>query len=109
MKYNHKDKFLFLFLLWYLKKKSSYGYLLVDEISKSINSNKSSNIYLALSKMEKLGLITCQEEEVDNRVRKLYTTSKKGSTFLDETKKKKVIGKMREFFMFLQISRKIYQ
>jgi DNA-binding PadR family transcriptional regulator len=89
---------IYLFLLWLIKKKPSYGYEIIKILQEeSIRSGHpplgANRIYPILKKMEKIGWI---EKSKEKERKKLYKITPKGIELL-ESEKKKFRGLIGEF------------
>ncbi len=96
------DRFLALFLIWYLKHSPAHGYNLISEVRDiGFSPRRQSTVYLLLSKLEKSGAIKGRDVRVGKRLRRFYKTTSKGSCILQDVKDKKIKGKLREFMEFI--------
>jgi len=95
---NMGDKLLALFLVWRLRKEPMYGYSLIKEMSDiGLSPHRQSTIYAILSKLEKLGLIKGESRQAGKRIRKMFTTTAKGTELFENVKSRRMKGVMREF------------
>lgn len=98
----HKAPVLTMFFLWRLHSKPSHGYSLIEDMRHiGIVQCKPSTIYALLSKLEKDGLVKGRFDQTGEHLRKLYQTTPKGWSLLQEAKKRKIKGLWREFVSFL--------
>jgi PadR family transcriptional regulator, regulatory protein PadR len=97
-----KAKFLSVFLLWRLLRGPVYAYSLRDEIGKiAIHTYQPSTLYAVLSGLEKSGLVEGRSEEVNGRVRRMYSITAKGREVLDARKRENIRGPFREFMKYM--------
>ncbi|MCX6773941.1 MAG: PadR family transcriptional regulator [Candidatus Micrarchaeota archaeon] len=92
------DRFLALFLIWRLKREPMYGYSIANEISDiGLSPHRQSTVYLILSRLEKLGMIKGRNKQVGKRMRKMYTSTAKGTKLFEDVRKRRMKGILREF------------
>ncbi|MFA5108477.1 MAG: PadR family transcriptional regulator [Candidatus Micrarchaeia archaeon] len=91
--------FLGLYFIWRLSKSPAHGYSLVEEVRTNtpFKHIKMSTVYLVLSKLETSGLVKSARKAVGMRVRKIYTTTKKGRELFESKRGKHMHGPIREF------------
>ncbi len=74
-------------LLKLLSEKDMYGYEMIETLgsrSENVFSLKAGTLYPLLHGMEDKGLLTCYEQEVQGKLRKYYSITKKGRKELKE-------------------------
>jgi DNA-binding PadR family transcriptional regulator len=77
-----------LFLLWFISKKPSHGYELINKMKEDKEFEKvgSAHVYPFLRKLSNMGLIKAKEESTGKRIRKLYTITPTGKKKLKQLK-----------------------
>lgn len=79
-----KKGFLELLVLASLKYEDSYGYIIVQEVSKVIDISEST-LYPILKRLEQQGLVSTYQTTFNSRIRKYYSITKQGLLKLRET------------------------
>ena len=82
-----------------LSSGDSYGYKLIDDISKYIEVSEST-LYPILRRLEEQEFLTVYKEEHNNRLRKYYKLSTSGKKRLKELIKE--VSKVREIIKFIE-------
>lgn len=71
-----------------LRKSDSYGYQMIRDISEYIDISEST-LYPILRRLESAGKVTSYNTEYNNRIRKYFHLTDKGSKMLSEFRKDK--------------------
>ena len=95
--------FLGLYFIWRLSKSPAHGYSLAEEVRTNtpFKHIKMSTVYSVLSKLELHGLVKSTRKEIGARVRRLYSTTKKGRELFNSKRGKHMHGPIREFMIEL--------
>ncbi len=80
--------FIQIHILHHAKKKPIYGVWMIEELEEHGYKISPGTLYPLLNKMEKEELLLKEEKNINGKIRKYYTTTKKGLCILEEAKKK---------------------
>ncbi len=75
-------------ILHHAKKEPVYGSFMIEELKSHGYEISPGTLYPIFHNLEKAELLTVESQTVDGKVRKYYSTTKKGETVLVEAKKK---------------------
>lgn len=80
--------FIHIHILHHAKEQPIYGVWMVEELKEHGYDISSGTLYPILHSMESDGLLIREDHNVDGKIRKYYTTTKKGNRILNEARKK---------------------
>jgi PadR family transcriptional regulator, regulatory protein PadR len=80
--------FIHIHILHHAKEHPIYGAWMVDELKEHGYNISSGTLYPILHSMETDGLLSKEEQNVEGKIRKYYTTTEKGVHVLEEAREK---------------------
>ncbi|RTR35794.1 PadR family transcriptional regulator [Robertmurraya yapensis] len=80
--------FIQIHILHHAKVHPIYGVWMLEELTEHGYQISAGTLYPILHSMENDGLLIKEERNVDGKIRKYYTATKKGNFILDEARKK---------------------
>jgi PadR family transcriptional regulator PadR len=80
--------FIKIHILYHASKAPIYGLEILEELGRHGYKLSPGTLYPTLHRLEREGYLTVEKKVIDGRVRKYYSTTKRGRTVLGESRKK---------------------
>jgi DNA-binding PadR family transcriptional regulator len=80
--------FIKIHILYHASKSPIYGLEILEELGRHGYRLSPGTLYPSLHRLEREGYLTVESKVVEGKVRKYYTTTKRGRTVLAESRKK---------------------